>query len=185
MPAALTRRDLLLSLAATVAAPARAQAPTGSIRCLVEVLFFRQPGPAPPAMRAGPLPQVTTIPGRVELLPESDWQLGAAEAALGRNGEYRPLAHALWAAVVPPNGRTTARLEDELPTGVPLAGALAVQRSQYLYLAVDVDFTSPEGPVYPMRERRRVKFAETQYFDHPAFGLIARVTATRGIAATD
>ena len=181
----LTRRDLLVSLVAAGVAPALAQTPpAGSARYLVEMIAFRQPGPAPKAIPAGPLSQVTAIAGRIEVLPETAWQLGTIEASLLRRG-YTVLAHTEWAALVPPNGRTTARLEDVLTVPTPLAGTVAVQRSQYLFLGVDIDFAVPDGPTYSMRERRRVKFGERNYFDHPAFGLIAQITPSRGAAATD
>jgi hypothetical protein len=184
-PSRLTRRDLLLSLGCAAAAPAVAQTPpSGSARYLVEMIAFRQPGPAPKAMPAGPLSQATAIAGRIEVLPETAWQLGAIEASLHRR-DYTVLAHTEWAAIVPANGRTTARLEDVLAGPTPLAGSVAVQRGQYLFLGIDIDFAVPDGPTYSMRERRRVKFGERHYFDHPAFGLIAQITPSRGAAATD
>jgi hypothetical protein len=184
-PGRLSRRDLLLSLAGAAVAPALGQTPpSGSARYLVELIAFRQPGPAPKAIPAGPLSQATAIAGRIEVLPETAWQLGAIEASLHRR-DYTVLAHTEWAAIVPANGRTTARLEDVLAGPTPLAGSVAVQRSQYLFLGVDVDFAVPDGPTYSMRERRRVKFGERHYFDHPAFGLIAQITPSRGAAATD
>jgi hypothetical protein len=185
------RRDLLLGLAALAASTgARAQprphaAPSGSARYLVEIILFRQPGPPPAAVRAAPLPQVATITGRVELLPDTEWQLGSLEAGLRRRGGFQVLAHTAWAAIVPPNGRTTAQLEDVLPAGTGLAGTVALQRSQYLFLGVDVDFVAPEGPTYALRERRLIKFNERHYFDSAAIGVIAEVRPGRGTAATD
>ncbi len=186
MTATLTRRAFLAGLAACASVPGlAAEAPAGSARYLVELLVFRQPGTLPPPMPAAPLQIVTTIPGRVELLPESAWQLGSAEQALARKGGYAPLAHAAWAAIVPANGRTTARFEDLLKDGLPLAGSVALQRSQYLFLGVEVDYQAAPGITYGLRERRRVKFGERHYFDHPAFGVIAQVTSSRGEAAAD
>jgi hypothetical protein len=185
------RRDLLLGLAALAAAAgARGQprphaAPPGSTRCLVEVILFRQPGPPPAAVPAGPLPQIGTIAGRVEKLPDTEWQLGMLEAGLRRRSGFQVLAHTAWAAIVPPNGRTTAQLEELLPAGTGLAGMVSLQRSQYLFLGVDVDFVAPEGPTYGLRERRRIKFNERHYFDSPALGVIAEVRPGRGAAAID
>jgi len=125
MPFRITRRELLFGLAASATLPAHAQAPSGSARYLLEAIFFRQPGPPPKAVASAPLQQVATIPGRVELLPETGWQLGALEAAFKRRTDYELLAHALWAAIVPANGRTTARLDEVLPAGIPLAGSIA------------------------------------------------------------
>ena len=186
MTGILSRRAVLAGLAAAAAAPAfAAEAPAGSARYLVEMLVFRQPGAPPAPMPVTPLPIVTSIPGRIEVLPESAWQLGGPELALARQGSYLLLAHTAWAAIVPPNGRTTARLEDVLKEGTPLAGSVAVQRSQYLFLGVDVDYLAAPGVSYGLREKRRVKFGERHYFDHPAFGVIAQVVASHGEAAGD
>ncbi len=186
MTATLTRRAFLAGLAASASVRSlAADAPAGSARYLVEILVFRQPGAPPQPMPAAPLGIVTTIPGRVELLPESAWQLGNAEQALARRGDYPVLAHAAWAAIVPPNGRTTAKLEDVLKPETPLAGSVAVQRGQYLFLGLDIDYTAAPGVVYPLREKRRVKFGDRHYFDHPAFGVVAQVTPSRGEAAGD
>ncbi len=185
------RRDLLLGLASLAAgAGARAQprphtVPPGSTRCLIEIIVFRQPGPLPAAVPTGPSPQVTAIAGRVELLPEAEWQLAALETGLKRRGDFRVLAHTAWAAIVPPNGRTTALLEDLLTAGTGLVGTVSLQRSQYLFLGVDVDYVAPEGPAYALRERRRIKFNERHYFDTPAIGVIAEVRPGRGTVAAN
>jgi Peptidoglycan-binding protein, CsiV len=186
MTAPLTRRAFLAGLAACASLPSlAAEAPSGSARYLVEILVFRQPGTLPPPMPVAPLAIVTTIPGRVEALPETAWQLASAGEAIGRRGGYQLLAHTAWAAIVPPNGRTTARLEDVLQPGAPLAGAVGLQRSQYLFLGVEVDYQPEPGVTYGLREKRRIKFGERHYFDHPAFGVIAQVTTSRGEAAAD
>ncbi|HUO94856.1 MAG TPA: CsiV family protein [Steroidobacteraceae bacterium] len=182
----LTRREFLTALAAAAATPSlAAEAPAGTARYLVEMLVFRQPGPAPVAMPVAPLPIITPIPGRIETLPESAWQLTGFEQAILRHGDYPVLAHTAWAALVPPNGRTTARLEDVLKEGAPLAGSVGLQRGQYLFLGVDVDYLAEPGISYGLREKRRVKFGERHYFDHPAFGVIAQVVPSRGGTAAD
>jgi hypothetical protein len=188
-----SRRQVVLGLAALTAAPALladTPPPAGSARYLVEIIVFRQPGPAPAAVPAAPLPVATAIPGRVTVLPQADWQLASVAGALARRSGYTLLAHVAWAAIVPPNGRTTARLEDLLPDTPSLAGAVAVQRGQYLFLGVDIDYRPPgdavpDGASYALREKRRVKFGERHYFDHPAFGVIAAVTVAHGSAGPD
>jgi hypothetical protein len=85
------------------------------------------------------------------------------------------LGHAAWAANVPANGTLAANVDEVLP-GTGLSGAVAVQRGQFLFLRVELDYATPEGRVYQMRERRRVKFNERHYFDHPALGVVAVVS---------
>jgi len=182
-----SRRDALLGLASLGLAPtvlADPPPPPGSARYLVELIVFRQPGAWPAATPAPAVTPTTSIAGRVVALPDADWQLGATEAALARNG-FAILAHTAWAAIVPANGRTTAHLEDVLPATSAVSGAVALQRGQYLFLGVEIDYrpTDPEvpaGTVYSIREKRRVKFNEKHYFDHPAIGAIATVTVPRG-----
>jgi Peptidoglycan-binding protein, CsiV len=185
-----SRRQVVLGLAALTAVPAaiaNTPPPAGSAHYHVEIIVIRQPGASPAAVPAGPLPVTVTIPGRVVLLPDADWQLATLATALAGRAGYTLLAHAAWEAIVPPNGRTTARLEDLLPENSPLTGAVAVQRGQHLFLGVDIDYRPasgavPEGATYSLRERRRIKFGERHYFDHPAFGVIIEVSAPRSAA---
>jgi hypothetical protein len=62
---------------------------------------------------------------------------------------------------------------------------VALQRSQYLFLGVDIDYQAAPGTTYGLREKRRIKFGERHYFDHPAFGVVAQVTSARGEATAD
>ena len=41
----------------------------------------------------------------------------------------------------------------------------------------------PAAVISSLREKRRIKFGERHYFDHPAMGVIATVNPSRGIAA--
>lgn len=174
----LSRRDLLLGTAAlAVGAPAAAQSPAGA-KYSVEVIVFRQPGNAPPAPTVMTLPQAaSTTSGRVTPLAPADWQLGNLDAGLRRRSGYAVLGHAAWLATVAPNGSVTARLDD-LVAGGSVSGAVTVQRGQYLFLRVDVNYATPEGGVHQLRERRRIRFNEKHYFDHPAIGMIAVVSPT-------
>lgn len=180
-----SRREALVALAAAAVAPAALAElpppPPGSARYHVEIVVFRQPGAPPPPLPAEPLTAGVTIPGRVFALTDSDWQLAGAATSLARRG-YPVLAHAAWFAVVPPNGRTTAHLEELLPPDSAITGSVAVQRGQYLYLGVELDYRPAGNPqagaaevVYSLREKRRVKYGERHYFDHSAFGAIVTI----------
>jgi hypothetical protein len=172
-----TRRGLLLGGAALLVVPgafrtAHAQA---TARYSVEIVVFQQPGLPPPAASVMTVPRAQAPAGRVELLPSSEWQLANVAGGLKRSAGYRVLGHGAWAANVPANGTLTANVEEVLP-GSGLSGAVAVQRGQFLFLRVELDYATPEGRVYQMRERRRVKFNERHYFDHPALGVVAVVS---------
>jgi hypothetical protein len=183
----LSRRDFVLALLAATAAPiavTHGDVPAGSARYLIELLAFRPPGAAPKVYPVPDISSVGSIPGRIEPLTATDYQMTAAATALASKGGYRVLGHAAWAAIVPPNGRTTTHLEEVLPSGSPLSGLLAIQRSQYLFLGLEVDYATGDQ-TYGLREKRRIKFGERHYFDHPAFGLIALVTPGKGTPAVD
>lgn len=176
----LSRRELLVGAAAfAVAGRAAAQssaATSAGAKYTIEVLVFRQPGAAPPAPTVMTLPQgAATSPGRVVPLASTDWQLGNLDAGLRRRNGYAVLGHAAWLATVAPNGSVTARLEDVV-SGGNVTGAVTVQRGQYLFLRVDLNYATPEGGIHQLRERRRIKFNEKHYFDHPAIGAIAIVS---------
>jgi len=190
---AFNRREVLTALLATLSAPlAFAESPApitppppGSARYIVELLAFHAPGSAPKAYPTAAIGTAQTLAGRVEPLGPDQFQLGAAKDALTKNGEIKVLNHLVWAAIVPPNGRTTTHLADLLSdeTG-PMTGTVAVQRNQYLFMGIELDYTLG-GQTYGLREKRRVKFGERHYFDHPAFGVIAQITPSKGAQTID
>jgi hypothetical protein len=168
-----TRRDLLIGAAALAIPPAALAQSTA--RYAVELLVFRQPGTPPPAPTAMTIPRASAPAGRVERLPPDAWQLQSLAGGLRRSAGYRVLGHGAWIATVPANGSLAAPVEEVLPAA-GLTGAVTVQRGQFLFLRVELDYATPEGRIYQLRERRRVKFNERHYFDHPAIGAIAVVS---------
>lgn len=182
MSAILSRRALLLALTAAASPRLWAEGRPEATHFQVEVVLFTQPGTPPRAVPVGMRTPAITSPGKVERLAGGGrWQLAGAREAIARHGGYQILGHAAWTAAVAANGRTTARLEDVLKGGTAaLAGSITLQRSQQLFLGVDVDYLAAGDGVYRLRERRRVKFGDRHYFDHPAFGAIALVTPVPG-----
>ena len=56
-----------------------------------------------------------------------------------------------------PNGRTTAHLSDLTnDDSAPVSGSVAVQRSQYLFMGLELDYAGG-NQTYGLREKRRVK----------------------------
>ena len=188
----ISRRQALIGLAAAAMAPrvlAEAPPPAGSARYAVELIVFRQLGALPAPVPTAGITVTTTIAGRVLPLAATEWQLGSAEAALNRGG-YTVLAHTAWAVIVPANGRTTAHLEDLLTPPAQVAGSVALQRGQYLFLGIEIDYRPPDAGlspsmVYSIREKRRVKFGERHYFDTPAIGAIASVVVPHGLVENE
>ena len=74
----------------------------------------------------------------------------------------------------------------KLAGNVPgLSGIIYLERGNYLHLGMSLNYqpanapaglAAPPGTVFTLTESRRVKFFERNYFDHPAFGVIALVT---------
>jgi hypothetical protein len=119
-------------------------------------------------------------------LPVADFKLREVEARLRASGGYTPIAHAAWRQTASPWGSKVGFPLDKLGLmAAGLSGSIALERGQYLHLALDLNYApgtpsaalgSSAGTVFVLNESRRVKFFERNYFDHPAFGVIALVT---------
>jgi hypothetical protein len=64
-----------------------------------------------------------------------------------------------------------------------------LERGQYLHLGMALTYAiqSPPaglnagpGTTFTLNENRRIRFYERNYYDHPAFGVIALVTPVQG-----
>ena len=95
---------------------------------------------------------------------------------LDRASGFRPLAHDAW--IQPGLAREEAPARNIIVTdgGVTVRGTARVYLSRYLHVELDLIFEGSDGLRYRLAERRRVRSNENHYFDHPAFGVIARIT---------
>jgi len=130
-------------------------------------------------------------PGRiVRALAPSEFQLNDIEAKLKSSGGYAPVAHVGWSQTASPWGNHTGiplqRLGIEAPE---LMGAVSLERGQFLHLGMQLSFTPASAPAglgaapgatFLINDTHRVRFYERNYFDHPAFGVIALVTPVQG-----
>ena len=132
-----------------------------------------------------------------ELVDRPDAQL-APDRGTGPAGEftalpargYHVLFHRAWRQPAYDRARAVG-----YPVHTPAAGrhgsvsgTVTLLKERYLHLDVDLRMTTgaavtapyadgPGGaPVYRLSERRRIRSGELHYFDHPRFGMIARVT---------
>jgi len=172
MPFATGRRMhalALLLLASMVALPQQA-----SNRYTVEIVVFRNGG------QTGALAETAAgaVGGDdVEPVAIATRRLGGAASRLRAAAGYRVLAHAAWTqAPTAFNSRRGVSATRLGMAGAGISGKVILERGQYLHLGVDLTIDDG-GRRYRITEVRRVKPDETHYFDHPAVGVIALVTA--------
>lgn len=122
----------------------------------------------------------------VSVLPAGAFRLDAVAARLKESGRYVPIAEAAWTQLASPWGRPIAIPLASLGIVAPgLEGTLALERGEFLHLTVHLAYTLDDpapglgaapGTVFVLDQTRRVRLEERNYFDHPAFGVIAVVT---------
>jgi Peptidoglycan-binding protein, CsiV len=126
----------------------------------------------------------------VAALPPSVWQLTELENRLRASGIYVPVAHAAWSQTASSWGTRAGFAVQRLGIDVPgLTGNVFLERGQFLHLGMTLTYAmsapppglgaGPDTP-FTINESRRVHFYERNYFDHPAFGVIALVTPAQG-----
>jgi Peptidoglycan-binding protein, CsiV len=126
----------------------------------------------------------------VAALPTTAWQLTDLESRLRASGAYVPVAHAAWAQTASSWGTRAGFPVQRLGIEVPgLTGTVFLERGQFLHLGMTLTYAmqsppaglgaAPETP-FTLNESRRIHFYERNYFDHPAFGVIALVTPAQG-----
>lgn len=167
------------------------------------VLITPVPPPATPGRGGRPAP--AGLPAPDALVPEPEFLLAPPgefplQDVLGRLEQlsvYEPVFQASWTQQAVEENEAISMELDML--GVPpatLNGRFRMYLSRFLHLVVELDYTPDTGPVLPVaielpgagerptpaelsyriREDRIFRSGETRYFDHPKFGVIARIT---------
>jgi hypothetical protein len=126
----------------------------------------------------------------VSALPTSQFQLTDIENKLRASAGYQPLAHVAWSQTASAWGTRAGFPVQKLGIDVPgLSGTVFLERGQYLHLGMTLSYAIPAPPSglgagpgtsFTMSQSRRVRFYERNYYDHPAFGVIALVTPAQG-----
>ena len=129
----------------------------------------------------------------VAALPSSAWQLTELENRLRASGGYVPVAHTAWSQTASAWGTRAGFAVQRLGIDVPgLAGTVFLERGQFLHLGMSLTYAMPEPPAglgaapgtaFTLNESRRIRFYERNYYDHPAFGVIALVSPAQGARA--
>jgi hypothetical protein len=126
----------------------------------------------------------------VAMLPSTAWQLTEIENRLRAGGTWVPVGHAAWSQTASSWGTRAGFAVQRLGLNVPgLAGTVFLERGQFLHLGMSLSYAMPSPPAglnatpdtpFIINETRRVKYYERNYYDNPAFGVIALVTPQQG-----
>jgi hypothetical protein len=126
----------------------------------------------------------------VGMLPPAAYQLNELESRLRESGSYAPVAHVAWSQTASAWGTRAGFQVSRLGINVPgLSGSVYLEHGQFLHLGLSLSWTienppdglgAGPGTQFALNETRRVRFYERNYYDHPAFGVIALVTPAQG-----
>jgi len=126
----------------------------------------------------------------VAAIPSSAYQLTEIEGRLRSSGAYVPVAHVAWSQTASGWGTRAGFPLQRLGADVPgLSGTVFLERGQYLHLGMTLTYADPSPPAglgaasgttFTINQSRRIKFYERNYYDHPAFGVIALVSPAQG-----
>jgi Peptidoglycan-binding protein, CsiV len=126
----------------------------------------------------------------VAMIPSSAYQLAEIEGRLRASGAYVPIAHTAWSQTASAWGTRAGFPIQRLGVDVPgLSGTVFLERGQYLHLGMTLTYADPSPPVglgaasgttFIINQSRRIRFYERNYYDHPAFGVIALVSPAQG-----
>jgi hypothetical protein len=167
----------MLLLASAAAIPQ-----TAAPRYTVEILVFRTGSQA--AGLPGAAPATAAADDGVEMTTVAPRKLTSAATRLRSTAGYRVLAHTAY--VQTPTScardacRNTLRGVSAAQLGLTragISGKVGLQRGESLHLGIDLTIDDG-GRRYRIQEVRQLrKTDQPQYFDHPAIGVIAMISA--------
>ena len=124
------------------------------------------------------------------VIPSSSYQLTEIESKLRSSGAYVPVAHVAWSQTASAWGTRAGFTLQKLGVDAPgLSGTVFLERGQYLHLGMTLTYADPSPPAglgaasgttFIINQSRRIRFYERNYYDHPAFGVIALVSPAQG-----
>jgi Peptidoglycan-binding protein, CsiV len=126
----------------------------------------------------------------VAVIPSTAYQLTDIENKLRSSGAFVPVAHAAWSQTASAWGTRAGFPLQKLGVETPgLSGTVFLERGQYLHLGMTLTYADPSPPAglgaapgtaFTINQSRRIRFYERNYYDHPAFGVIALVSPAQG-----
>jgi hypothetical protein len=194
MTRTLPLRFLALAVGALAIAPATPQQPAALPTYNIEVVVFRngsgsgggEDWGARATARGGDSSGASAVGRFVASIPPAQYQLNDLKARLAASGTYQPIAHFAWQQTPSSWGSRAGFSVQRLAGNVPgLSGLIYLERGQFLHLGMSLNYApanppgglgAASGTNFNLTEIRRIKFFERNYYDHPAFGVIALVT---------
>lgn len=149
-----------------------------------EELVQSSPDLPPPRVYPAPLelpdsgPATPAPPPGILALTRAQFALNGIWVSMRRSAGYRPLAHFAWAMPAEWTGDAMPlRLSTLAAAPLPFSGLVSLEEERFVHLTLDLRMTADEAGAgeYRIRERRRLLLGEVHYFDHPRFGVIARL----------
>jgi len=129
----------------------------------------------------------------VGALPASAYQLTELENRMRASGAYAPVAHVAWSQTASSWGTRAGFPLQRLGVDVEgLTGTVFLERGQFLHLGMTLNYAmqapppglnAAPGTPFTINESRRVRFYDRNYYDNPAYGVIALVTPAQGARA--
>lgn len=121
----------------------------------------------------------------LDLAPPSQYRLSPITAILRGSRDYHVVAHAAWEQTASDWGSNAGFTLQQLGIDVPgLTGEVYFERGAFLHLGMRLDYAiahppaglgAAPGTTFVLNEMRRVRFYQRNYYDNPAFGVIALV----------
>ncbi len=164
----------------------------------VEIIVFRHLAPSDGGERWN-TPVINTYASQ-RAFPEDEftelayrlYQMKGITRALENSRDYEVLYHRAWRQLAYDKRNSVAYpVETEIENGKQksVRGRVRLIRERFLHLDVDLFLMALQGqasaspdnriPQFQLNEKRRIRSGELHYFDHPRFGMIARVTPYR------
>lgn len=150
---------------------------------------------------AAPEPEIDVVtPYEIVILDSDDFTLDEVYGHLRRLDTYEPLLHFGWTQATSPEQKDEPRLLSSFVSPpIELNGDVNLYLSRYLHLAVNFQFDAPidnrpearrsveleqnsllRSVRYRIEEDRIFRNGELRYFDHPKFGVLAKISRVEG-----
>ena len=119
-----------------------------------------------------------------EVLPASRRKLADVAGRLNASSGHRVIAHAAWTQTAGAWNAGSGLTAEQLGlSAAGLTGVVQLERGQYLHLGFNLSYAPAAGARYTLAEMRRIRVGERNYYDHPAYGIVAVVTPLTGAEA--